>query len=229
MRAMILAAGLGKRMRPLTDNLPKPLLRVGGQSLIEHQISRLARCGVREIVINHHYLGNLIEDLLGDGKRFGVSIAYSAEPTRLETAGGIIQALPLLRDDCFIVVNADVWTDFAFDRLPSVDGTSALGHLVLVPNTEHHPYGDFYIDGEGRVHEDHSSQDERLTFSGISVLHKNLFAGQEVEPQPLLPLLSRAMSANKIRGEAYYGEWMDIGTPERLRELNDIVSRGNVE
>jgi MurNAc alpha-1-phosphate uridylyltransferase len=223
---MILAAGLGKRMRPLTDNLPKPLLRVGGSALIEHQIERLVRSGVRQLVINHHYMGDKIEALIGDGSRYGAQVAYSVEEVRLETAGGIVKALPLLRDPCFVVVNADVWTDFPYDTLRSIDGVECLAYLVLVPNTEHHPYGDFYLDAEGRVHEDHERHDQRFTFSGISVLHRNLFEGCSVEPMPLVPLLSRAMAQNRVRGEIYTGAWLDIGTPERLRELNDIVSRG---
>jgi MurNAc alpha-1-phosphate uridylyltransferase len=223
MKAMILAAGLGKRMRPLTDTLPKPLLQVAGTSLIEHQIERLVESGIREIVINHFYHGDKIEQQLGDGSQFGASIQYSRETVRLETAGGIINALPLLQDDCFVVVNADVWTDFPFANLQPVDGTGCLAHLVLVPNTEHHPYGDFYIDSDGRVHEDHDRRDQRLTFSGISVLHGNLFAGHPAEPLPLVPLLSEAMAGNKVSGEVYLGEWLDIGTPERLQQLNDIV------
>jgi MurNAc alpha-1-phosphate uridylyltransferase len=223
MKAMILAAGLGKRMRPLTETLPKPLLQVADRSLIEHQIERLVDSGIREIVINHFYHGDKIEQQLGDGSQFGASIHYSRENVRLETAGGIIKALPLLKDDCFVVVNADVWTDFPFSNLQPVDGAGCLAHLVLVPNTEHHPYGDFYIDSDGRVHEDPERRDQRLTFSGISVLHRNLFAGHPVEPLPLVTLLSDAMVGNKVSGEIYQGEWIDIGTPERLRQLNDIV------
>ena len=225
MKAMILAAGLGKRMRPLTENLPKPLLPVADQSLIEHQIQRLVNGGIREIVVNHYYHGDKIEQLLGDGSQFGASIQYSRETIRLETAGGIIKALPLLQDDCFVVANADVWTDYPFANLQRIDGVDCLAHLVLVPNTKHHPYGDFFIDDQGRVHEDHERRDRRLTFSGISVLHRNLFAGYSAEPLPLLPLLSEAMARGKVSGEVYEGDWMDIGTPERLQQLNDIVKR----
>jgi len=225
MKAMILAAGLGKRMRPLTENLPKPLLQVADQSLIEHQIQRLVESGIREIVINHFYHGDKIEQQLGDGAQFGADIHYSRESIRLETAGGIINALPLLQDDCFVVTNADVWTDFPFDSLQAVDGVDCLAHLVLVPNTEHHPYGDFFIDGNGRVHEDHERRDRRFTFSGISVLHRNLFEGYPAAPLPLVPLLSEAMAKGMVSGEIYQGVWMDIGTPERLQQLNDIVKR----
>ncbi|MBL4820189.1 MAG: nucleotidyltransferase family protein [Gammaproteobacteria bacterium] len=229
MRAMILAAGLGKRMQPLTANIPKPLLQVGDKTLIEYQIERLARAGVDYIVINHHYLGKKIEDLLGSGSRYGVSLKYSPEAIRLETAGGIIKALPLLEDESFIVVNADVWTDFPFASLAQLDGQGHLAHLVLVENAEHNPYGDFHIDNDGRVHEEHESPDQRLTFSGISVLHRNLFSGYPIQPRSLVPLLSEAMEQNKVSGEVYRGVWMDIGTPARLRELNDIVREDQAE
>ena len=225
MKAMILAAGLGNRMRPLTDNLPKPLLEVAGRSLIEHQVRRLVENGISEIVINHYYLGELIEQHLGDGSQLGATISYSPESVRLETAGGIIKALPQLQDDCFMVVNADVWTDFPFASLPEIDGQDCLAHLVLVPNTEHHPAGDFYLDSQGRVHEDHQKGDPRLTFSGISVMHRDLFAGHVAEPLPLLPLLRAAMARGMVCGQFYQGTWMDIGTPERLQQLNDIEGR----
>lgn len=227
MKAMILAAGLGNRMRPLTDKVPKPLLQVAGQSLIEHQIRRLKEGGIREIVINHFYHGDQIEQQLGDGSQLGVFIQYSRETIRLETAGGIIKALPILREESFVVANADVWTDFPFGSLQRIDGEDCLAHLILVPNSEHHPNGDFFIDDHGRVHEETGSQDRRLTFSGISVLHRNLFAGHPVEPLPLVPLLSKAMARGKVRGELYQGVWMDIGTPERLQQLNDIVKKGD--
>lgn len=227
MRAMILAAGLGTRMQALTRNLPKPLLRVGGSALIEHQVERLVRSGINQLVINHHYMGDKIEALLGDGRRYGAQIQYSPEPVRLETAGGIIQALPLLQDECFVVVNADVWTDFPFYSLKPVDGRQCLAHLVLVPNSPQHPEGDFFLAAGGRVHEDTSQGERRYTFSGISVLHRRLFKGCPAGPLPLAPLLGRAMTTSQVRGELYRGIWMDVGTPERLTQLNDIVSRGN--
>jgi len=229
MRAMILAAGLGKRMQPLTAKLPKPLLQVGDKTLIEHQIERLAQAGIDQLVINHHYLGDQIVDLLGNGSKYGVNINYSEEPIRLETAGGIIKALPFLAEDSFIVVNADVWTDFPFHSLKPINGEACLAHLVLVENTEHNPYGDFYLDQESAVHENQTNGDQRLTFSGISVLHKNLFNGFPIQPRPLVPLLREAMEQNKVGGEAYHGVWMDIGTPERLREVNDIVGKDSAE
>lgn len=224
MQAMILAAGLGKRMRPLTDELPKPLLKVGEKTLIEHQIERLIAGGVTGIVINHFYLGNMIENLLGNGSRYGIPISYSREAIRLETAGGIIKALPQLKDDCFIVVNADIWTDFDFSSLEPVDGIDRVSHLVLVENVDHNPHGDFYIDDAGRVHEDHSARDQRFTFSGISVLHKNLFSGYPIQPRSLVPLLQDAMVEDLVSGEIYEGLWMDIGTPERLQEVNALYA-----
>ena len=224
MRAMILAAGLGKRMQPLTANLPKPLLKVRGKPLIEHQIEKLVAAGVSGIVINHFYLGDMIEAALGDGSRFGAEISYSRESRRLDTAGGIIKSLPQLQDDCFIVVHADIWTDFDFSGLHPVDGKDRLAHLVLVDNTDHNPYGDFYIDDAGRVHEDHSARDQKLTFSGIYVLHKNLFTGLAIEPIPVVPLLQAAMTENRVSGEIYLGLWMDIGTPQRLQEVNALAS-----
>lgn len=224
MRAMILAAGLGKRMQPLTADLPKPLLKVGDKTLIEHQIERLVAGGVTGIVINHFYLGGMIEALLGNGSKYGTSISYSREPIRLETAGGIIKALPQLVDDCFLVVNADIWTDFDFASLEPVDGVDRLAHLVLVENAEHHPHGDFYIDDNGRVHEDHSASDQRLTFSGISVMHKNLFRGLPIQPRSTVPLLQQAMLKDQVSGEMFEGLWMDIGTPQRLQEINAMVT-----
>ena len=229
MRAMILAAGLGKRMRPLTADLPKPLLKVGDKTLIEHQIERLVAAGITHIVINHFYLGGMIEDLLRKGSKYGASISYSREPIRLETAGGIIKALPKLEDDCFVVVNADIWTDFDFAKLEPVDGVDRLAHLVLVENADHNPHGDFNIDDAGRVHEDHSARDQRLTFSGISVMHKNLFSGYPIQPRSMVPLLREAMQEDRVSGEVFDGLWMDIGTPERLQEVNELFEADKKE
>ena len=226
---MILAAGLGKRMRPLTADLPKPLLKVGDKTLIEHQIERLVAGGISDIVINHFYLGGMIEELLRKGEKYGTSISYSREPIRLETAGGIIKALPKLVDDCFVVVNADIWTDFDFSTLQPVDGVERLAHLVLVPDVEHNPHGDFNIDENGRVHEDHSARDERLTFSGISVMHKNLFKGYPIQPRSMVPLLQEAMAEDRVSGEVFEGLWMDIGTPERLQEVNALLENEKAE
>ena len=220
---MILAAGLGKRMQPLTVDTPKPLLKVGDKSLIEHQIERLVAGGVSGLVINHFYLGGKIEELLGDGSRYGIDIAYSREAIRLETAGGIIKALPKLKDDSFIVVNADIWTDFDYSKLEPVDGTDRLAHLVLVENANHNPHGDFFIDENGQVHEDHDARDVRQTFSGISVMHRNLFAGLPIQPRSFVPLLQEAMKADKVSGEIHQGLWIDVGTPERLEDVNKLL------
>ena len=227
MRAMILAAGLGKRMHPLTANKPKPLLKVGDKTLIEYQIERLVQGGITGVVINHFYLGTMIEEALGDGSQFAIELLYSKEPIRLETAGGIIKSLPKLKDDSFIVVNADIWTDFDFSRLQPLDGKDRIGHLVLVENAEHNPHGDFYIDESRKVHEDHEARDKRLTFSGISVMHKMLFEGFPIQPRLTIPLLQEAMANDLVSGEVHDGLWIDVGTPERLHEVNAIVAKSN--
>jgi MurNAc alpha-1-phosphate uridylyltransferase len=225
MRAMILAAGLGKRMRPLTDKLPKPLLKVGNKTLIEHQIERLVAAGVTGVVINHYYLGSMIEAVLGSGSQYGIDISYSRESVRLETAGGIIKSLPKLKDDSFIVVNSDIWTDFDFSSLQPLDGITRVAHLVMVENAEHNPHGDFYIDDAGKVHEEHTARDKRLTFSGISVMHKNMFEGYPIQPLSTVPLLQQEMLKARVSGEVHRGMWMDIGTPERLQEVNALAGR----
>ena len=227
MRAMILAAGLGKRMHPLTANKPKPLLKVGDKTLIEYQIERLVQGGITGVVINHFYLGTMIEEALGDGSQFDIEILYSKEPIRLETAGGIIKSLPKLKDDSFIVVNADIWTDFDFSRLQPLDGKDRIAHLVLVENAEHNPHGDFYIDESRKVHEDHEARDKRLTFSGISVMHKMLFEGFPIQPRSTIPLLQEAMANDLVSGEVHDGLWIDVGTPERLHEVNAIGAKSN--
>jgi len=229
MRAMILAAGLGKRMRPLTDNTPKPLLKAGDKSLIEHQIDRLVKGGVSAAVINHFYLGGMIEQALGDGSRYGLDLAYSREAILLDTAGGIIKALPKLKDDSFIVVNSDVWTDFDFSTLKPVDGESRLAHLVLVDNAEHNPGGDFHLNETGLVRNGEGSDGSSLTFSGISVLHRNLFAGFPIQPRSVVPLLQEAMKKDLVSGEHYQGEWIDVGTPERLADVTNKLSGNTVE
>ena len=216
MKAMILAAGRGERMRPLTDTVPKPLLEAGGRSLIEYHLLALARAGVTDIVINHAHLGAQIEARLGDGGHYGVRIVYSSEGERgLETGGGILRALPLLGAGPFIVVNADVWTDYAFAALPRAP--QALAHLVLVPNPGHHPTGDFTLI-DGRVGNDDAGP--RHTFSGIGVYRRELFNGCAPGAFPLAPLLRTAAASGEVSGELYAGSWMDIGTPERLAELD---------
>jgi len=215
---MLLAAGRGERMRPLTDTTPKPLLRIGGQMLIERHVHALAQAGIRQLVINHAHLGGQIERALGDGSAYGVQIAYSPEPEgALETGGGIFNALPLLGAAPFLVVNADIWTDYPFTGLPqSIDG---LAHLVMVSNPPHHPDGDFSLSG-GRLAQRGPAM---LTFSGIGVYRPELFDGCTPGAFPLAPLLRTAMDAGRVSGEHYTGAWFDIGTPERLDAINRAV------
>ena len=224
MRAMILAAGLGKRMRPLTAKVPKPLLEVNGKSLIEHLLERLIAGGVTGVVINHHYLGEMVEKSLGNGSQFGIEILYSKETNLLETGGGIINSLSKLRDESFIVVNADVWTDFNFKCLEYIDSKQRLAHLVLVRNRDHNPRGDFYIDQTGMVHAAGNDPSERFTFSGISVLHRRLFEGREAAPISLIPLLEKAMTRDLVTGQVHDGVWVDVGTPKRLEEVANLAS-----
>ena len=222
MKAMILAAGRGVRMRPLTDTTPKSLLAAGGKPLIVWQLEKLARAGIAEVVINHAHLGHLIEAALGDGSRFGVSIRYSRELEALETAGGIALALPLLGADPFMVINADIYTDYDFSVLARADLQVELAHLVLVDNPPQHPRGDFALEA-GRVHE---SGKRLLTFSGIGVYAPRLFSGIPPNAKvPLAPILRKAMAAERVSGEHYRGRWHDIGTAERLQAL-DAQLRG---
>ena len=218
MKAMILAAGRGERMRPLTDSVPKPLLRIGGQTLIERHVHALARAGITELVINHAWLGEQIEKALGNGAAYGVSIQYSAETGQLlETGGGIMNALTLLGARPFIVVNADIWTDFRFDSLPaSPDG---LAHLVMVDNPAQHREGDFSLSG-GRLSQVGPAM---LTFSGIGVYRPDLFADCSPGAFPLGPLLKKHMDTGQVSGERYTGSWFDIGTPERLDAVNRVI------
>lgn len=215
MKAMLLCAGRGERMRPLTDSVPKPLLSVAGKPLVEYHLERLAQAGVTEIVINHAWLGEQIESTLGDGSQWGVSISYSEEQTALETAGGIIKALPLLDDAPFIVVNGDVWCDYPFAKLINLQPEKA--HLVLVANPEHHRGGDFALSKDGLLTEQGA---EKFTFAGLSVMQPTLFDGLEVGKQALAPLLRKAISEGQVSGELYCGDWVDVGTPQRLRELD---------
>ncbi|MEW8505671.1 MAG: N-acetylmuramate alpha-1-phosphate uridylyltransferase MurU [Candidatus Thiodiazotropha sp.] len=220
MKAMILAAGRGERMRPLTDKLPKPLLPVAGKPLIVHQIERLAEAGFNELVINHAHLGEMIEAALGDGAAWGVELRYSAEGAALETGGGIYHALPLLGDEPFLVVNGDIWCDIDFARLSLNQGDMA--HLVLVPNPKYHQKGDFQL-RQGRVSD---GGEERLTFSGIGLYDPRIFASARPTAFPLAPLLRSMMEKGLVSGECYRGRWMDIGTPQRLMELERLIRRG---
>lgn len=212
MRAMILAAGRGERMRPLTDHLPKPLLPVAGKTLIEHHLTALAAAGFREVVINHAWLGHLLEAQLGDGSAYGLRIQYSPEgPVGIETAAGIKKALPLLGDDPFLVVNGDVLTDYPFSQLP-VLAKDQLAHLVLVPNPVQHPQGDFGL-AEGLALD---SAAEQFTFSGIALYRPAFFAQVGSGSQKLAPYLRAAMQQRQVSASLYEGYWADIGTPERL-------------
>lgn len=224
MKALILAAGRGERLRPLTDNTPKPLLQVGGRPLIEHIIAGLTRAGFNEIVINLAHLGGQIQSRLGDGSRFGINIAYSQEGVEaLETGGGIHKALPLLGQGPFLVVNGDVATDFPFETVENCP--EGLAHLVLVNNPPHHPQGDFALNGV-RVS---VKGEPKFTFSGIGVYRSELFEGRKPGKFPLAPLLREAMAEDLVSGEFYTGFWMDIGTVERLRELDERLTDSSVK
>ncbi|MBV8143756.1 MAG: nucleotidyltransferase family protein [Gammaproteobacteria bacterium] len=218
MKAMLLAAGRGERMRPLTDSLPKPLIPVGGRTLIAWHLLALARAGVHEVVINLSWLAAQLRDALGDGSAFGVSIAWSDEgPVPLETGGGIFRALPLLGPAPFLVVNADIWTDIDFGALALEPDAHA--HLVLIPNPPHHPRGDFGLEGDRVVARD----TDRFTYTGVGVYRPEFFEGCSAGRFPLLPLLNRAIGAGRARGELHRGRWCDVGTAERLASLSASV------
>jgi N-acetyl-alpha-D-muramate 1-phosphate uridylyltransferase len=221
---MILAAGRGERMRPLTDRVPKPLIEAGGRPLIAHLIERLARAGFTDLVVNVAHLADLVERGLGDGSRYGVNIAYSREQRALETGGGIAYALPLLGDAPFVVVNSDIYCDYDFTRLTAaadaLKSGSTCAHLVLVDNPSHHPGGDFSLSGDG-VSADGA---RRLTFSGIGAYAPALFAGvQRGAKCQLAALLKPEMARGRVHGEHHAGLWMDIGTPDRLAELERLL------
>jgi MurNAc alpha-1-phosphate uridylyltransferase len=226
MKAMILAAGRGVRLRPLTDTIPKPLLEVGGKPLIVWHLEKLARAGFSQAVINHAHLGAMIESELGDGSSFGLALHYSPEGEALETAGGIAQALPLLGPEPFLVINADIYSDYDIAPLRAFELGDKLAHLVLVDNPAQHPHGDFTLQaGSVRV-----SGKPMLTFAGIGIYTPRLFAGIPSKAKvPLAPLLRKAMSADRVSGEHYRGRWHDIGTVERLQsvdaELRDALAR----
>jgi len=211
---MLLAAGRGERMRPITDSVPKPLVKVGGRALIAWHLAALARAGIREVVINLSWLGEQLRVALGDGQEFGVDISWSEEgPVPLETGGGIFRALPQLGRGPFLVVNADIWTDIDYGRLALASDAHA--HLVLVPNPPQHPRGDFGLEA-GLIVE---RERERLTYSGVGVYRPEFFAGCTAGRFPLLPLLKRAIASRRVTGEEYHGQWCDVGTPERLARL----------
>ena len=213
---MILAAGRGERMGALTDRVPKPLLEVAGRPLIEHQVRRLAAAGFRDLVVNLAWLGERIEARLGDGSELGVRIRYSREPEgALETGGGIRRALPLLGEEPFVAVGADVWSDYPFEKLHGA--AAGDGHIVLVDNPAHHPHGDFALAPDGKVLD---AGRDRLTFSGIGSYRPRLFATCSSGRFPLAAVLRDAIEAGTLSGEHHRGEWVDVGTPDRLRSLD---------
>lgn len=215
MKAMILAAGRGERMRPLTDTTPKPLLEAGGKPLVVWLIEALARARLTELVMNVSHLGHRIEAALGDGSRWGVRLRYSRETQALETAGGIANALPLLGDEPFVVANGDIYTDFDFSGIRQ--NTGGLAHLVLVENPPHHPHGDFALEGAHVANEGGT----RYTFSGIGVYHPSLFAGIEPgEKRQLAAVLRPQIALGRVTGERFRGRWLDVGTPARLEALD---------
>jgi N-acetyl-alpha-D-muramate 1-phosphate uridylyltransferase len=215
MKAMLLAAGRGERMRPITDSLPKPLVPVAGKPLIAWHLAALARAGFREVVVNTSWLAAKLHAALGDGSAWGVSITWSDEgPVPLETGGGIFRAVPLLGPGPFLVVNADIWTDIDFAALSLEEGAHA--HLVLVPNPPHNVRGDFGLDGDLVV----SRDTDRCTYSGVGMFRREFFDGASGERFPLLPLLNRGIAARRVRGELHRGAWSDVGTPERLAALD---------
>jgi N-acetyl-alpha-D-muramate 1-phosphate uridylyltransferase len=223
MRAMILAAGRGERMRPLTDDVPKPLLPVGGRPLIEHQLVALSQAGIREIVINLAWRGAQLREALGDGARFGVRIEYSDEGgAALETGGGIFQALPLLGSGPFLVVSGDIWSDFPFTSSTSRLASGDVAHFVLVPNPEFHARGDFGLEGE-RV-TDVPGQAPRFTYANIGVYRAEFFAECSAGRFPLAPLMFAWARKGRVSGELYTGRWSNIGTPAQLAQLDARLS-----
>jgi len=222
MKAMILAAGLGTRMKPLTDRTPKPLLKVGGIPLIVWHIERLAHDGFKDIVINVAHLGYKIMDALGDGSEWGVNLQYSDEQEEgcLESAGGIIKALPLLGDETFLVLNGDIFTDYEFQEHRKL-AEGILAHLILIPNPEHNPEGDFALQNNKVV------DSRQYTFSGIGYYSPKLFEGIPYGKSSTIPLLRAAMKEGRVTGELFEGEWLDIGTPERLELLNTQLFNSN--
>lgn len=224
MKAMILAAGRGERMRPLTDHTPKPLLKIADKPLIVWHIERLVAAGITEIIINHAHLGQQIETTLGNGAQFGATLSYSAEtPPALETAGGIAKALPFFANQAFIVINGDIFTDYPIAKLKKhILKPTQYAHLILVANPEHHPYGDFSL-LEGTLQPSKKEIDS-YTFSGIGFYHPDLFKQvKENTAAKLAPILYQAIAEKQISGEVYQGIWLDVGTPERLEQANQLA------
>jgi len=218
-RAMILAAGRGERMRPLSDATPKPLLRIGGTTLIEHHLGKLSAAGVRDVVINTSHLAEQFPAALGDGSRWNLRIEYSYEgPEPLETGGGIRRVLPLLGTEPFIVVSADIWSDYDYSKFP--EEPAGLAHLVMVPNPDFHPRGDFWLDG-ARLNED--GVGEKLTYANLGVYRPEIVASEPEVRFKLLPIYQRSMREGKLSGERYDGFWRNLGTPAQLAELDRLI------
>ncbi|MDH5710489.1 MAG: nucleotidyltransferase family protein [Gammaproteobacteria bacterium] len=220
MKAMILAAGRGERLRPLTDNTPKPLLKVGKQSLIEYHLHKLAQTSIKEVVINVAWLGTQIQQALGNGKKYGLNIHYSDEGTQaLETAGGIIKALPLLGDEPFLIINGDIFTDYDFNKLIQTNITSE-AHLVMVENPDHNHKGDFALEGSWLK----NNGEPLYTYSGIGIYSPEFFAGIANGVVALAPILKEKITQQQVSGELFTGAWTDVGTAERLQQLNDQLN-----
>lgn len=231
MKAMILAAGYGERLRPLTNDTPKPLLKVGGKPLIQYHIERLAEVGVRELVVNTSWLAEQVESFVGDGGRFGVRVQWSQESEPLETGGGIRAALPLLGADPFLVINGDVWTDYPLQQLVDRDWSEELdAHLVMVPNPEHNATGDFTLDTDQRVRYPEAG-DDTFTFSGISVMRPEIFAlyPSASKKFPIRDVLASGIKGGYVGGEVYNGQWWDVGTIERLQALDTLLTGREVD
>jgi len=212
---MILAAGRGERMRPLTDFTPKPLLKIKGKALIEYHLEKLALSGFEKVVINHHWLGEQIEIFLGNGEKYGIQIKYSKEINVLETGGGIVQALPLLGKEPFLVINGDIWCNLDFNEINL--NIEKLAHLFLVSNPEHNLKGDFGLENGFVINE------PQFTFSGIGIYHPNLFKDYEIKKLPLAPILRKEILEKNVTGEHFKGQWFDIGTPARLEMLETTL------
>lgn len=219
MKAMILAAGRGQRLRPITDQTPKPLLQIGAKRLIEYHLESLKNAGFSEVVINVAHLGTQIMQTLGDGARYELNIQYSVEPEGgLETGGGIFNALPLLGEECFAVINGDIWTDYPLQQLPhKIEG---LAHLVLIDNPAHNPLGDFALEG----HYIRMQGPQSLTLMGIYICHPKLFSDCQPGLFRIPPLFRKMMGQNLITGEHYTGKWIDVGSIERLKELENLLA-----
>lgn len=225
-KAMILAAGLGQRMRPLTNTLPKPMLLAGGKPLLQYHLEALAAVGIREVIINLAYLGDKIREFVGTGERFGLTVSYSEEPEPLETAGALLHALPLLGDEPFILLNGDVWTDYPLQTLSDYSLQSKIdAHLVLVPNPEFHPAGDFSPNDIGML--ENNPTLEKFTFAGVSLIHPRMISHYPYQRLkfPLVEVLRFAIEQGRISAEVYPGNWSDVGTPERLTQLDQKLRK----